>query len=252
MRRISNIYRLGIKELWSLARDPMLLAFIVYAFTAVIYMAATATPDPVHNTPVAIVDEDSSPLSARINSAFFPPNFKRPVLISLNEVDPGLDKGIYTFTLDIPPHFQRDVLPGRLTAIQLNADATRMSQALVGSGYAEEIVQREIIEFTQRYRSNPDLPVDVALRVRFNPTLDEAWFGSLMKLISMIDMLATILAGAALVREREHGTIEHLLAMPVTPFEIMVRKDLVDRSGGPGSRGFFTEVRNPGLATCAD
>ena len=64
----------------------------------------------------------------------------------------------------------------------------------------------------------------LSLRARFNPALDKAWFGSLMQIINMITMLTVILTGAALIREREHGTIEHLLVMPVTPTEIMLSK----------------------------
>ncbi len=67
-------------------------------------------------------------------------------------------------------------------------------------------------------------PVDLALRARFNPALDKAWFGSVMQIINNITMLSIILTGAALIREREHGTIEHLLVMPVTPAQIMLSK----------------------------
>ena len=67
-------------------------------------------------------------------------------------------------------------------------------------------------------------PVDLALRARFNPELNKSWFGAVMEVINQITMLSIILTGAALIREREHGTIEHLLAMPVTPFEIMTAK----------------------------
>jgi ABC-2 type transport system permease protein len=66
--------------------------------------------------------------------------------------------------------------------------------------------------------------VDLALRARFNPNLEQAWFGALMEIINNVTMLSIILTGAALIREREHGTIEHLLVMPVTPFEIMLAK----------------------------
>ncbi|MFX7052608.1 ABC transporter permease, partial [Acinetobacter baumannii] len=59
---------------------------------------------------------------------------------------------------------------------------------------------------------------------RFNPNLEQTWFGSLMEIINNVTMLSIILTGAALIREREHGTIEHLLVMPVTPFEIMTAK----------------------------
>jgi len=62
------------------------------------------------------------------------------------------------------------------------------------------------------------------LRARFNPALDKAWFGSVVQIINHITLLSIILTGAALIREREHGTIEHLLVMPVTPAQIMLSK----------------------------
>lgn len=58
----------------------------------------------------------------------------------------------------------------------------------------------------------------------FNPNIDTAWFTSVMGIINNITMLGIILAGAAIVREREHGTMDHLLVMPLTPFEIAVSK----------------------------
>lgn len=221
---LANIYRLGIKELWSLARDPIMLGLIVYTFTVSIYVAATAMPETLNKAPIAIVDEDASPLSGRITSAFYPPRFKTPAMISLSDMDAGMDAGDYTFVLDIPPNFQRDVLAGKSPAIQLNVDATRMSQAFTGSSYVQQMTMGEVTEFTQRYRGTAALPVELAMRTRFNPNLEESWFGSLMELINNVTMLSIILTGAALIREREHGTIEHLLVMPVTPAEIMLAK----------------------------
>ena len=60
--------------------------------------------------------------------------------------------------------------------------------------------------------------------MRFNPNLEQERFGAVMAIINNITMLAIVLTGSALIREREHGTIEHLLVMPVTPFEIMMAK----------------------------
>lgn len=224
LRHVANIYRLGIKELWSLWRDPIMLLLIVYTFTVSVYTAATAMPETLHNAPIAIVDEDGSPLSARIITAFYPPQFVAPSLISLDQMDAGMDQGLYTFVVDIPPDFQRDVLAGRAPEIQLNIDATRMSQAFTGSGYVQQIVQGEVNEFVQRYRGPTTLPVELALRARFNPSLEKSWFGGLMQIINNVTMLSIVLTGAALIREREHGTIEHLLVMPVTRTEIMLAK----------------------------
>ena len=223
-RKLENIYRLGVKELWSLRRDPVMLVLIVYVFTLSVYTAASAMPETLNNAPIAIVDEDHSPLSQRIVAAFYPPQFAPPSIIDQSQVDAGMDAGDYTFALVIPPNFQRDVLGGRSPQIQLNTDATRMTQAFTGSGYIQQIVSAEISEFVQRYRGSTALPVGLELRARFNPTLDKSWFGGLNQIINQITMLSIILTGAALIREREHGTIEHLLVMPVTPFEIMVAK----------------------------
>jgi ABC-2 type transport system permease protein len=224
MPRPANIYRLGVKELWSLARDPTMLVLIAYTFTVSIYVAATAMPETLHKAPIAIVDEDGSPLSARIATAFYPPRFIAPAMIALNGIDAGMDAGDFTFVLDIPPDFQRDVLAGRAPAIQLNVDATRMSQAFTGSSYVQQLALGEIVEFVQRCRDSAPLPVELAMRTRFNPNLKQSWFGALMEIINNVTLLSIILTGAALIREREHGTIEHLLAMPVTPAEIMLSK----------------------------
>lgn len=221
---LSNIFRLGIKELWSLLRDPAMLVLIAYTFTLSIYVAATAMPESLHNAAIAIVDNDGSPLSARIASLFYPPHFKVARLVTAREADAGLDAGDYTFVLDIPADFQRDVLAGRAPAVQLNVDATRMSQAFTGNSYIQQMVTSEVTQFVRRSEAASETPVGLALRMRFNPNLEQSWFGSLMEIINNVTMLSIILTGAALIREREHGTIEHLLVMPVSPAEIMLAK----------------------------
>lgn len=226
MRGHGNLLHLTAKELRSLLRDPVLLALIVYAFSAAIYVAATAMPEPLNSAALAIIDEDASPLSARMADAFYPPRFLPPRFITTAEMDARMDGGLDTFALHIPAGFQRDLLAGRSPALQLNVDATRMSQAYIGSAYIQGIVTGELREYLERERRLDSPPVDLALRARFNPELEDRWFGSVMELISNITMLSIILTGAALIREREHGTIEHLLVMPVTPAQIMGSKVL--------------------------
>ena len=224
MERLANILHLGIKELRSLQHDLALVLLIIWAFSMGIYSAATSMPESLHNAAIAVVDEDQSQLSERLIQAFQEPYFRTPERIDLSEMDRGMDAGRYTFTLNIPPNFQRDVLAGRSPAIQLNVDATQVSMAFTGAGYIQNIGASEVAEFVRRYRGELQQPAELALRIQFNPNLTRAWFGSVMEVINQITMLSIILTGAALIREREHGTVEHLLVMPVTPLEIMLAK----------------------------
>lgn len=224
MERLANIFHLGLKELRSLQRDIALVLLIIWAFSLGIYSAASSMPESLHHASIAVVDEDRSQLSERLIQAFQPPYFRTPQRIDLSQMDRGMDAGRYTFTLNIPPNFQRDVLAGRSPAIQLNVDATQVSQAFTGAGYIQHIGGNEVAEFVRRYRADLPQQVGLAVRVAFNPNLTRTWFGSVMEVINQITMLSIILTGAALIREREHGTIEHLLVMPVTPLEIMLAK----------------------------
>lgn len=224
MRSLYNIFNLGIKELRTLFGDKALLALIVFSFTLSVYSSATVTPGSLNKAPIAIADQDQSQLSNRIVNSFYAPYFLPPAMIDPNQIDPVLDAGRYTFAIDIPPNFQRDVLAGLQPSIQLNIDATRMSQAFLGNSYIHNIVNAEVNDFVLRHRAANNLPVEIEVRARFNPNLDQSWFGAVMSIINNITMLAIILTGSALIREREHGTIEHLLVMPITPFEIMLAK----------------------------
>jgi len=224
MKPLLNIFRLGIKELRSLWHDKILFFLIIYMFSAGIYIGATSASVQLRNAPIAFVDEDQSILSSRLVNAFYGPYFNLPELIASDDVDPGLDAGIYTFVVDIPPDFERDLIAGKQPEIQVNIDATRMTQAGIGAGYIQNIINRELANYIQGFRGDPGLPIDLAVRMKYNPNLTDTWFGSVMELINNITLLSIILSGAALIREREHGTLEHLLVMPLGAAEIMLSK----------------------------
>jgi ABC-2 type transport system permease protein len=223
MRAISNIFRLGIKELFSLRYDPVMLFLIVYMFSFSVIEVARNHAAGINNAAVAIVDEDRSQLSRRISDALLPPYFQRPEQLAIDEIDEAMEAGRYTFVIDIPPDFQSDILAGRPTVIQLNVDATAMSIAGNGAGNIQQIIAQELSAFLN-IGDDVAPAVEIVNRVRFNPNLDASWFGSVMELTNNITLLAILLSGAALIREREHGTIEHLLVMPLQPLEIMLAK----------------------------
>ncbi len=224
MRMLSNIYWLGTKELRSFLRDWVLLGLVVYSFSLAVIAQARSNAQELHNASIAIVDEDNSQLSQHIARAFLPPYFKPAQYVAERDINRLMNTGKFTFIIDIPPNFERDVRADRSPALQINVDATAMVQAGIGSSYAMQIIDGEIADYISRTQGSPTPPVNLVVRIAFNPNVMTAWFTSVMGIINSVTMLAIILAGAAVVREREHGTMDHLLVMPITPFEIAMSK----------------------------
>ncbi|WP_027487823.1 ABC transporter permease [Allorhizobium undicola] len=219
-----TVFALLKKELIGLLRDRVLMGVVIYAFSLAIYAQATGLSHDLRNATIAVVDRDVSQLSTAIVAGLLPPRFQSAVAIAPQDVDGAMDRGQFTFVMDIPEHFQADVLEGRSPRLQLLIDATALMQAGIGSGYIQQVVAQEVAAYGRRAGISTAQPVGVVTRLAFNQGLNSEWFTGTMGLINNVTMLAILLAGAALVREREHGTLEHLLVMPVRPLEIMVSK----------------------------
>ena len=224
MRHLETIYRLGVKELISLRSDPLMVFLIVYFFTFAVYTPAKDAPMDLRSASVAIVDEDDSQLSRQIRDAFLPPFFLPPGALAAHEIDAAMDAGRYSFVIDIPPQLEADVLAGRRPAIQLNVDATAMVQAGRGASYIQNIVAREVTSFARRGAATGDDAVRMVMRAKFNSNFESGWFLGVSQMVNNISLLAILLTGAAFIREREQGTVEHLLVMPLRPIEIMLAK----------------------------
>lgn len=221
MKALVRIFHLGIKELASLRHDPILLLFVVYAFSLDI-ITATDQAVQVKNAAVAVVDEDRSTVAQRIVAGFQEPEFQPPERISVDAIDEALDSGRYTFVLDIPPDFQADLVAGKSPTVQLNVDATAVGQAFTGAVYIQRIIEDETRRFLQKSERAP--PIDAVVRIQYNANAESTWFLGVAELLLMVTVLSIMLPAAALIREQEHGTIEHLLVMPLTPAEIMLAK----------------------------
>ncbi len=224
MGALLNIFWLGIKELRSLVSDKVMLLFVIYAFTFAIYVQATGTSNEVNNASIAFVDEDHSDLSGELLNAFYPPRFQVPEKISSDEIEPSMDRGLFMFVVVIPPRFEEDFRFGRNPEIQINIDATAMQQAGIGASYIKNIISKRISNFLKRTDEDDPPPVQLVIRKLFNPNGTASWFLSVVAIINQISLLTIVLTGAAVIREREHGTLEHLLVMPLNAFEIAMAK----------------------------
>jgi ABC-2 type transport system permease protein len=224
VRWFGHIYTLGVKELISLRRDPVLLIFVLYALTVQIVIAGEGLSFQVRNASIGIVDEDHSPLSRSIATAFRPPYFQPAQARSLAEVETVLKKRENDFVLMIPSGFQAKLLRGDVPQVQVNVDATAIGQAFIGTTYIQKIVLREVQRKLNSGTRENGLPFEPNVRIKYNPNLISKWQDALVELIIVMTMLTILLPGAAFLREREHGTLEHLLAMPIRPSEILLAK----------------------------
>ena len=224
MSSLQNIFWLGLKEIRSLMSDVVMVVFVVYAFTFAIYIQATGTSSEVNNASIAFVDEDGSALSKELINAFYPPRFKLARTITAGEVEEEMDEGQLMFAVVIPPRFEHDLRAGRNPAIQVSIDATAMQQAGIGAGYIRNIINDRVASFLKRTEVSPQQAVNLVVRKLFNPNGISSWFKSVVAIINQITLLTVILTGAAVIREREHGTLEHLLVMPLNAFEIALAK----------------------------
>ncbi|WP_201575032.1 ABC transporter permease [Psychrobacter sp. H8-1] len=226
MRSLKNIWTLTIKELRSLFGDTVLFLMIGVVFSVTIYTVAVGINTEVRNAPIGIIDSDRTALTRQIQEALQQPYFIPPVDVKREEVDELMDKGELIFVLDFPPGFERDVLAGRKPQAQLLIDATTMTQAGVGQIYIAQIFNEQISSFLKQ--GDPPLIAKPVLNMVYNPNADSYWYTPVMEVSNMITLLALGLSGAAVIRERERGTIEHLLVMPVNATEIVMSKILAN------------------------
>ena len=224
MRWLVNVGLLCGKELRSLVHDRVLLGLIVFAFSAGVLLVASGVKVEVSNATIAFMDEDNTTLSRRMRDAVLPPYFKPPVMVDRAEALRGMDEGDYIFVVDIPPRFEADILAGRTPAVQIRVDATAMTQAGLGTAYLNEIMLGAVSDVLHTPALAQQVPFSVQSRIRFNPNNESKWFTSVMQIVTNITILSIVLVGAAVIREREHGTLEHLLVMPVTASEIAIAK----------------------------
>ncbi len=225
MKALWHIFQLGLKELISLSKDPVLLFLIVYAFSFSVYTPAKKAVMEVVNASIAIVDEDGTEASRVIRQSMLPPLFLPSGSIPFQAINRDMDRGRYTFVVDIPPEFQQDLAKDLKPEVQIISDATAMSQAGRGPGYIQQIINHAVQPFWSGAGNPKDRPVvKLESRAKFNPNMEQSWFVAINQVINNISVLAIFLTGAAVLREREHGNIEHLLVMPLRPFELMFAK----------------------------
>jgi ABC-2 type transport system permease protein len=231
-RWLRQVGALMVKEWRQLVRDRALFAYVIFIFTLDIMIAAGAPELDLRNALLGVVDRDQSAASRDLIYRLRSPYYSiQTVSDRDSELQHRLDHGELRAVLTIPHNFERALLTGKIADLQLVIDASDANLSYLLASYTERIVAPLAAEHVERRsaasgRRDSWPEVRLQTRNRFNPALREAWFTTIGELIAMVTVAAILLPAAALVREKERGTIEQLLVSPLTPLQIVLAKIL--------------------------
>lgn len=218
------------KELLQLARDSLLLGAVIYLFTIDILMAGGVKME-LNKATVVVHDMDHSMASRELIYRFQPPYFQLGgEILDQKEGLQLLDQGKALAVLDIPSHFQHDLIQGKPADVQLQIDTSNTVLGTLAASYSAQIIGRYSFDVAlQRIGPSDKAVASVPMlidqhRIWYNQNQNETWFMSISELLTVITVLAMMLPAAAAVREKERGTIEQLLVSPLTPAQIMLPK----------------------------
>ncbi len=209
------------KEFRQVLRDPRMLRVIFVAPIVQLLVFGYAVSTDVRHTPLLVVDHDHSAASRALVLAMSASGYFDVVAAHAGGLGRALEHGDATLGLEIPVGFARDLHSSRGASVQIVLDGTNSNIATVARGYAESIVRR--------FGSDAaPLPAAVDLRTRawYNPDLDSRNYNVPAVAGVIMMLMCLLLTALAVVREREIGTLEQLMASPLRPLELVVGKSL--------------------------
>jgi ABC-2 type transport system permease protein len=221
------------KEFIHIIRDPRTLAVMFIAPLMQLILFGYAATSDVRNVPMAVFDQDRTPQSRHLITAFVESGqfTIARVVGGEQELAQMIDAGQARAGLIIPPRYAADLLGGQGAQVAFVLDGSDPSVASSSLASARLIGQVEATNVQQqavaRRGAVSIVPaMEVRPRVWYNPDMASALFMVPALIGLILQMQATLLTSSAIVRERERGTIEQLIVTPIRPFELIVGKIL--------------------------
>ena len=206
------------KELSVFLRSYGLVFVVLFFFIVDVFSAGEGITLDARNIRVGVVDNTPGVVSAKIVSHLLSPQFQPaqhyPSQSALMRAI--RDKEVIAGLL-FDENFERDYLAGRPVKLNLLLDATAATQSYMAQSYLQNIVLR----FEQTA-----IPLNVAVHKLYNPNGDNKWFMGLTEMLAVATMLSIILTAVIFVREKERGTWDIMLLMPVDPKIMILAKTL--------------------------
>lgn len=207
-----------IKEIITFLRNWGLIAVVLYSFTFDIYIAGQGFEVKPRNVSIGYVDYSNGVISKKILNHLHKPEFKKPVEFkSQKELSQAIFNKEIIVGIIFESDFEKNLYKQGKTQLDILIDSTAAAQAFITLSY----LQNTVLNF-----SNLHIPVDLKIHKLFNQNADTGKFISFSEFLSVLTLLGIVLSAVVFVREKENGTWDMMLLMPVNPKLIILAKSL--------------------------
>jgi len=214
------------KEWLQMTRDPITLRFIIALPMMQLFLFGYAINTNPKNLPAGLLTVEHSKYERTIIAALRNTGYYNISLLSSEaEAERALAQGELLFVINIPPNFDRSIDRGETPSVLVDADATdptAIGYATAALPALAAVLNRDLPPVSQTEPLPP--PFQFVVHARYNPE-QLTVLNIVPGLICIVLIFSTVFVTAlSITRERERGTMENLLAMPVRPIEVMLAK----------------------------
>lgn len=230
---MNRILAIAHKEFLHIFRDPRIIMSVFGMPLIQLVMFSYALNYDIRDIPTAVHDQDKTPISRDFIAKFSSSGYFKidRTVASRDEIDPLLMAGTGKVVINVPKGFADAILHGEKAPVQILIDGSEPNSAQTAAGFSAAISQvysgELTTEFFDRHGvaiSRAAMPIEARTRVWYNPAMKTVNF-LLPGLIAIIMMNITIVQTAmSIVREKDSGTIEQIIASPVKRYELMIGK----------------------------
>ncbi|NLE77308.1 MAG: ABC transporter permease [Chloroflexi bacterium] len=225
-----RIRTLAAKELLHWRRDRLMTSFIFLGPLLILLLVAEATASETEHLPLAVLDRDRSALSREIVASLHNTRILEPAVMVEREADLAvlLDRGETVAAVVIPAGFERDLLAGgRTLPLQFLVDGSNALVAFRVQATLSGVVAQAQARVWERYSpaSLAQAPsVEVRQVARWNESLDVGYRAIPAMWALMIYVVVMLVSSLGITRERELGTLEQLMILPLRRGELYLGK----------------------------
>jgi ABC-2 type transport system permease protein len=218
------------KEFRQIFRDPAIIRVIFVMPVIQLLVLPWAADFEVKNIRLAIVDHDRSDYSRQLISKVTASGYFQldQYTASYNEALKEIEKDNADVVLEIPIHFEKDLVKDSKAPLFMAVNAINGVKAVLGASYLQNIVQDYNGEVRQEWmqvpRFSPQTTIEVTYSNWFNPLMNYKMFMVPGILVLLVTMVGAFLAAANIVKEKEIGTIEQINVTPVKKYQFILGK----------------------------